>query len=97
MECFLPSEVSFSDISAKRAFIGAFSFGRENMTSLRIEDLNPTSEGVSTESNAIAILLNAWRRIASSCGVHCRHRLGGQKGAHRPEIGATYLPILNAT
>jgi hypothetical protein len=68
---FRPSDAFLSDISPKNPLIGSLSLGKENRTSFRILDLNPTSDGLVKESKAVAILLKACRRMASSWGVHC--------------------------
>jgi len=56
---FRPSDAFFSDISLKNPLIGSFSLGKQNRISFRVFDLNPTSDGLSKESKAVAILLKA--------------------------------------
>ena len=67
---FLPSLASFNEISFSKACTGALSFGKAAMMSFKIGDRNPVSPALGIRSKAIAILLNAGNRIASSCGVH---------------------------
>jgi hypothetical protein len=62
----LPSEAFFRLTVAKRSFIGSLSLGNELMISFKTGDLRPTLAGVFTSPNAVATLLNAGRRTASS-------------------------------
>lgn len=71
---FRPSDAFFSDILSNIPLIGSRNLGKENRISFRSPDLKPTSEEFSQDSKAVAILLKACRRMASSWGVHCTEK-----------------------
>jgi hypothetical protein len=60
---------------------------------LRSSDLNPTAAEDSKGGKAVAILLNAGSKIASSLGVHWKD-LSQQNGQHLRKV--IYFSVLNS-
>jgi hypothetical protein len=72
ISALFPAAAFFSTTALMSCWTGSRSRGSAKKILLRRVDLNPTAVGLSKFENAVATLLKAGSKTASSFGVHCK-------------------------
>jgi hypothetical protein len=73
ISALFPADAFFNTTALMSRWTGSCSKGSAKKIPLRSSDLNPTAAEDSKSGKAVAILLNAGSKIASSLGVHWKN------------------------